>query len=162
MIMEKKDEKVGDEAESVEISGEETTAGAGAASGAGRAGDANQAGAISEDVKREKPEADAGSGECSHRMVETSRQPGVMKHPFATHGPPPEGEEEKEKVPESGLGEAIKGKITDGENISIAFVLGVLIIVAVLFIGLMFAVQRRQIEELEARVESIESHLAEN
>ncbi len=108
----------------------------------------------------------------THRMVETERQPGMMNYPFATHRPPPEGEskgygreddngaetdktEETNKTPFGGP----VSKMLDKDNISIAFVLGVIILVSVMFIGIMFSLQRRQLMELKERINTIETSM---
>lgn len=97
-------------------------------------------------------EAGSGAGH-SYRMVEIDRQPGAMNCPFATHGPAP-GDENA--VPENRFKAAVKKTLMDGEEVSYAFVIGVLIVVSILFIGLLFASQRRRLRELSDRVGNIE------
>ncbi len=95
-------------------------------------------------------------GESSHRMVETDRQPGLMQHPFATHAPPPVEDEAEDEASWKG---GSMGNLIDGDKISTPFVLGMLIVAAALFVGLMFASQRRQLGELRERIEVIERHI---
>ncbi len=103
---------------------------------------------------------DNGAGEngedkqkASHQMVDVDKQPGRMQYPYATHGPAPENSDNEENE-----GGNVLDKIMDGDSVSAPFVLGVIIVAAVLFVGLMLASQRRQMNELEGRIEHIESY----
>ncbi len=125
-------------------------------SGSNPAGEGEREGAVENEKNGSLGAEPDGGGESSHRMVETDRQPGLMQHPFATHAPPPAEEEDGD---ESAWKGGAMGSLIDGDKISTPFVLGMLIVAAALFVGLMFASQRRQLGELRERIEVIERHI---
>lgn len=82
--------------------------------------------------------------EADARMVNSDQQPGMMRYPYATHGPAPED------------GEGAGGD----RMVSSSFVLGLLIIAGALLTGFALIAQHRQMAELEGRIERLESAVA--
>ncbi len=96
----------------------------------------------------------------SYRMVDVNRGPGSKEYQFATHAPPPEEKgNEDEKVPNEDRTGGLRDILMDGEKVSAPFIIAILIIIAVLFTGIMFASHRRELRDLGERLEIIEEHL---
>jgi hypothetical protein len=89
-----------------------------------------------------EPEEEATEEKAPARMVEDDQQPGMMRYPYATHGPAPE--------------EGADGEGAD-RMVSSSFVLGLLIILGALLTGLALVTFHRRFRQLENRVERLES-----
>jgi len=92
------------------------------------------------------------------RMVEPEKQPGLMRYPFATHGPAPGGLDDEAQQPEDQEEETQVMSIGKSERlVSSSFVVGALIILGVLLLGIIMAGQKSRIGALERRVADLET-----
>lgn len=76
------------------------------------------------------------------RMVGPDKQPGMMRYPYATHGPAPEEGE---------------GSGASERTVSSSFVLGIILIVGALLAGLVLVALQSQIRHLEDRFDRLEA-----
>jgi len=117
---------------------------------------------LGEESEKSDTEAHTKTEPDSYQMVDVGHQPGSTRYQFATHAPAPGGEEGGDK---NGAGKSPEGGwrdlLMDGEHVSAAFVVALLIIIAALFTGIMLASHRSRIMDLNERVEALESRLGE-
>ena len=102
---------------------------------------------VSGDAPAESETPESDEPEETPRMVDEEKQPGLMRYPYATHGPAPDegsGKEDSERV------------------ISSSFVLGALIIIGALLIGLALVAVHKRLDVMDQRIEQLERTVAEH